>query len=65
MNATITKTWVDYRFEEMEEKAGVTLLPLYDMDGSYFVVDEDWETTERDDAYIGSISKRLTAYSLR
>ena len=59
------KSWVDYRFEEMEEKAGVTQLPEYDMDGSYFTMDDDdWETIEREDAYVVSISKRLTDFCL-
>jgi len=61
----IEKDWVDYRFEEMEEKAGVSQLPEYDMDGSYFIMDdEDWESNERNDAYIASISKRMTDFSL-
>jgi hypothetical protein len=59
------KNWIDYRFEEMEEKAGVSQLPEYDMDGSRFIIDDDnWETNERDDAYIMSISKRLANFSL-
>ena len=62
---TREKTGVDYRYEEMEEKAGVSQLPEYDMDGSQYIMDdEDWETTERDDAYIASISQRLIEYSL-
>ena len=52
------KHWINYRYEEMEEKAGVTLLPKYDMDSSYFQVPEDFETNKRDDAYINSISNR-------
>ena len=62
----MTKDWVDYRFEEMEEKAGLaTTFPKYDMDGSRFVPDDDdWECDERNDAYINSISKRLTDFCL-
>jgi len=57
------KMWIDYRFEEMEEKAGVTPLPEFDMDGCRFVVDEeDWETNQRHDAYVASISNRLMTY---
>lgn len=52
------KTWIDYRVEEMEEKAGVTELPKYDMDGSRFDP-EDFEMNERDDAYFESISWRM------
>lgn len=33
---TSNKTWVDYRIEEMEQKAGCIQLPEFDMDGSYF-----------------------------
>ena len=60
------KDWVDYRFQEMEEKAGVTevILPEYDMDGCRFVEPDDWETEIRNDAYVASISQRLTHHCL-
>lgn len=51
------KTWIDYRMEELEEKAGVDGYPEYDMDGSRFEVDV-W-TTEMDDAYSESVSWRM------
>ena len=59
----VEKGWVDYRFEEMEEKAGVTALPKYDMDGLRFDPD-GFESDERDDAYVWSISKRLEMFAL-
>lgn len=58
------KDWVDYRYEEMEEKSNVTQLPEYDMDGSRFNQPEDFETDERNDAYIWSISERLYKFSI-
>lgn len=63
MELTGKKLWIDYRYEEMEEKAGVTVLPEYDMDGCRFEIHEDdWETNERDDAYIASISRRMERF---
>ena len=61
------KHWSDYRVEEMEEKAGVILTnidyPEFDMDGSrFYPYVEDWETEQRSDAYIYSISRRLMEF---
>jgi len=58
------KHWINYRFEELEEKANVTQLPTHDMDGSRFVVEDDWESNERDDAYYHSVSKRMDNVSM-
>lgn len=58
------KTWESYRFEEMEEKAGVVSspdnYPERDMDGSHFIpYITPEEETAMEDAYYMSISKRL------
>jgi len=54
------KDWINYRIEELEEKANVVTYPLFDMDGTYFHPEEDdWNTKERDDAYEYSMSKRM------
>lgn len=59
------KTWVDYRIEELEEKAGFKPvdwenMPEYDMDGCrfqpYFTPEEE---LAMDDAYYRSVSRRL------
>ena len=57
------KHWIQYRYEEIEEKANVTQLPTHDMDGSRYVVDEDFEPKEWDDFY-QSVSKRLDDISM-
>jgi hypothetical protein len=54
------KTWIDYRIEEMEEKAGAGDLPEFDMDGSRYTPHiDDFVNNEYDDAYFESISWRL------
>ena len=58
------KHWINYRMEELEEKAGVTELPTHDMDGSRFVADDDFEDDARDDAYYHSVSRRMDAVSM-
>lgn len=51
------KTWIDYRIQEMEEKAGAIEFPERDMDGSRFQP-EEWPW-ENEDAYFASISYRM------
>jgi len=51
--------WINKRVEEMEEKAGAIRLPKYDMDGCTFEEPTGWQTNERDDAYVYSLSIRL------
>lgn len=59
------KTWTDYRYQELQEKAGVPEykeddFPEFDMDGCRFVphfdLKEEWCM---DDAYLFSPSRRL------
>ncbi len=50
------KDWIDYRFEELEEKAGIFSKPNHPEDG--------WQTIEREDAYVISVSERLKKISL-
>jgi len=58
-NKTFKKVWVNQRVKEMEEKANVNQVPKYDIDGPVSCPEQDWETNERDDAYIYSLSNRL------
>ena len=66
----IKKDWVDYRIEEMEEKAGIKQVeieydyPEYDMDGCHFIPDYDDEENKYNDAFMASISKRLSFFSI-
>jgi hypothetical protein len=56
-NPTEEKTWIDYRIEEMEEKAGAIELPVHDMDGSRYQPDE--YPISHEDAYYASMSFRI------
>jgi len=57
-----SRTWEDYRQEEMEEKAGMLTFPEEDMDGRRFIPipDAKWELAA-EDAYFESLSGRLYA----
>jgi hypothetical protein len=55
-----SKDWIDYRVEELEEKASVPEFPAFDMDGTRFDPDPDDLRDDRcEDAWNWSISRRM------
>ena len=54
------KHWIDYRLNEMAEKANLPIFPERDMDGSIFQPDyEDTRFTIPMEDFEASLSKRL------
>ena len=56
--------WYNLRISELEEKAGVVLLPEFDMDGSRFVPGYSNAEFLAEEDFLYSISKRLISFNL-